>query len=235
MASSVIVVAEELFASAAATWIADLIDSAIDERGECSLALCGGHTPEPVLRDLVGRTIRWARVAVYFGDERAVPPDHPDSNFGMARRTLLDHVPVPGDRVHRMAADRTDLAAAAEDYARLLPSSLDILLLGLGPDGHTASLFPGSPVLLETGRLVVAVAPPPPPIEPQVRRMTITPPVIDAARNVAVLVTGPDKAAVLARVLDGPPDPAALPAQIARRGTWIVDRAAARQLHRRGF
>jgi len=235
MASSVIVVAEELFASAAATWIADLIDSAIDERGECSLALCGGHTPEPVLRDLVGRTIRWARVAVYFGDERAVPPDHPDSNFGMARRTLLDHVPVPGDRVHRMAADRTDLAAAAEDYAGLLPSSLDILLLGLGPDGHTASLFPGSPVLLETGRLVVAVAPPPPPIEPQVRRMTITPPVIDAARNVAVLVTGPDKAAVLARVLDGPPDPAALPAQIARRGTWIVDRAAARQLHRRGF
>jgi 6-phosphogluconolactonase len=153
----------------------------------------------------------------------------------MARRTLLDHVPVPGDRVHRMAADRADLAAAAEDYAGLLPSSLDILLLGLGPDGHTASLFPGSPALLETGRLVVAVAPPPPPIEPQVRRLTITPPVIDAARNVAVLVTGQDKAAVLARVLDGPPDPAALPAQFARRGTWIVDRAAARQLHRRGF
>lgn len=233
MASSVIVMAEELFASAAATWIADLINAAIDERGDCSLALCGGHTPERVHEDLAARPIRWAQVAVYFGDERAVPPDHPDSNFGMARRTLLDHVPVPFDRVHRMAADRPDLAVSAEDYARLLPTCLDVLLLGLGPDGHTASLFPGSPAVLETGRMVVAV--PPPPIEPRVRRMTITPPVIQAARNVVVLVTGPDKAAVMARVLDGPSDPAALPAQIARRGTWIVDRAAASQLHRREF
>jgi 6-phosphogluconolactonase len=235
MASSVIVVAEELFAPAAATLIADLINAAIDERGDCSLALCGGHTPEPVLQALAERTIHWARVAVYFGDERAVPPAHPDSNFGMARRTLLDHVPVQSDRVHRMAADRPDIAVAAEDYARLLPSRLDILLLGLGPDGHTASLFPGSPALLETRRTVVAVPPPPPPIEPQVRRMTITPPVVDAARNVVVLVTGAGKAALLARVLDGPPDPAALPAQIARRGTWIVDRAAASQLHQREF
>jgi 6-phosphogluconolactonase len=233
MSSSVIVVAEELFASAAATWIADLINSAIDERGACSLALCGGHTPVAVFQDLVGRTIRWAQVAVYFGDERAVPPDHPDSNFGMARRALLDHVPVEPDRIHRMAAERPDLAAAAEDYARLLPSCLDILLLGLGPDGHTASLFPGSAALSETGRLVVAVPSPPPPIEPRVRRMTITPPVIDAARQVVMLVTGEGKAALLERILDGPPDPATMPAQLARRGTWIVDRPAATQLHRR--
>ena len=170
---------------------------------------------------------------MYFGDERAVPPDHPDSNFGMARRTLLDHVPVRSDQVHRMAADRPDLAAAADDYARLLPPCLDILLLGMGPDGHTASLFPGSAALSETERLVVAVPAPPPPIAPQVARMTITPPVIDAARQVVMLVTGEGKAALLARVLDGPPDPAALPAQLARRGTWIVDRAAATQLHRR--
>jgi 6-phosphogluconolactonase len=233
MSPSVIVVAEDLFAPAAATWIADLINSTIDERGDCTLALCGGHTPVAVLQDLARRTIRWAHVAVYFGDERAVPPDHPDSNFGMARRALLDHVPVRVDRVHRMAADRPDLAAAAEDYAQLLPPSLDVLLLGLGPDGHTASLFPGSAALSETARLVVAVPPPSPPIEPQVSRMTITPPVIDAARQVVTLVTGDGKAALLARILEGPQDPAALPAQVARRGTWIVDRAAAGQLHRR--
>jgi 6-phosphogluconolactonase len=233
MSPSVVVVAEELFAPAAATWIADHINSAIDERGDCTVALCGGHTPAAVFQDLVGRTIRWAQVAVYFGDERAVPPDHPDSNFGMARRALLDHVPVRFDRIHRMAADRPDLAAAADDYAQVLPRCLDILLLGLGPDGHTASLFPGSAALSETGRSVVAVPPPPPPLEPQVSRMTITPPVIDAARQVVMLVTGDGKAAVLARVLDGPPDRAALPAQLARRGTWIVDRAAASQLHRR--
>jgi 6-phosphogluconolactonase len=170
---------------------------------------------------------------VYFGDERAVPPDHPDSNFGMARSALLDHVPVQFDRVHRMAAEEPDLASAAEDYARLLPARLDVLLLGLGPDGHTASLFPGSAALSETGRLVVAVSRPAPPIEPSVRRMTITPPVIDAARQVVMLVTGEGKAAVVARVLDGPLDPAVLPAQIARHGTWIVDHAAASQLHLR--
>jgi 6-phosphogluconolactonase len=115
----------------------------------------------------------------------------------------------------------------------LLPPRLDILLLGVGPDGHTASLFPGSPALLETDRRVVAVPGPPPPIQPQVARMTITPPVIGAARHVAVLVSGIAKAALLARILEGPSDPITLPAQFARRGTWILDRAAAGQLHRR--
>jgi 6-phosphogluconolactonase len=233
MSSSVIVVAADVFAATAATWISDRIHAAMEARDECSLALGGGTTPVPVLRDLVACTIRWASVAVYFGDERAVPPDHPDSNFGMARRSLLDHVPVRNDRVHRMEADRPDLAAAAEDYERLLPRRLDILLLGLGPDGHTASLFPGSAALSEVARRVVAVPPPPPPIEPRVSRMTITPPVIEAAREVLVLVTGSGKAALLDRILDGPPDLAGLPAQIARRGTWILDHAAASQLHRR--
>jgi 6-phosphogluconolactonase len=170
---------------------------------------------------------------VFFGDERAVPRDDPDSNFGMACRSLLDHVSIRGDRVHRMEADCPDRAVAAEEYDRLLPPRLDILLLGVGPDGHTASLFPGSPALLETDRRVVAVPGPPPPIQPQVARMTITPPVIGAARNVAVLVSGIAKAALLARILEGPSDPITLPAQFARRGTWILDRAAAGQLHRR--
>ena len=233
MSSSVIVVAADRFAATAATWIADRANSAIEARGECTLALCGGNTPVPVFEELVGRTIRWPEVVVFFGDERAVPRDDPDSNFGMACRSLLDHVSIRGDRVHRMEADRPDRAVAAEEYDRLLPPRLDILLLGVGPDGHTASLFPGSPALLETDRRVVAVPGPPPPIQPQVARMTITPPVIGAARNVAVLVSGIAKAALLARILEGPPDPITLPAQFARRGTWILDRAAAGQLHRR--
>lgn len=233
MPLSVIVVAADVFAATAATRIADLIHAAIEARGECSLALCGGSTPVPVFQDLVGRAIRWSQVAVYFGDERAVPPEHPDSNVGMARRSLLDHVPIRGDRVHRMEADRIDRAAAAEEYDQLLPNRLDILLLGVGPDGHTASLFPGAAALSETRRRVVTVPAPPPPIEPRVSRMTITPPVIGAAREVVVLVNGSGKAALLARILEGPTDPAELPAQVARFGTWILDRAAAGQLQRR--
>jgi 6-phosphogluconolactonase len=233
MSSSVIVVAADLFAATAATWIADLINSAIDARGECALAICGGKTPVPVFQNLVGRTIRWPDVAVFFGDERAVRPEDPDSNFGMARRSLLDHIPIRPDRLHRMEADRPDRATAAEEYDRLLPRRLDILLLGVGPDGHTASLFPGSAALSETDRRVVAVPGPPPPIQPQVARMTITPPVIGAAREAVVLVNGSGKAALLSRILEGPSDPIDLPAQLALGGTWILDRAAAGQLHRR--
>ncbi|MGH7593782.1 MAG: 6-phosphogluconolactonase [Gemmatimonadales bacterium] len=233
MASAVIVVAVNAFAATAAARIADFIGSAVAIRGGCSLALCGGATPVPVFRQLVTRAVPWSEVAIFFGDERAVPPDHPASNFGMARRSLLDHVPVRTDRIHRMEAERTDRVAAAEDYAELLPPHLDVLLLGVGPDGHTASLFPGSAALSETGRRVVAVPPPSPPIEPAVGRMTITPPVIDAATQVVVLATGAGKAALLERILEGPSDPVQLPAQLARRGMWILDRAAAVQLHRR--
>jgi 6-phosphogluconolactonase len=151
----------------------------------------------------------------------------------MARRILLEHVPLGEDQVHRMQADRPDLAAAAAEYDRLLPPRLDILMLGMGPDGHTASLFPGSAALSETVHRVVTVPPPPPPIAPNVGRMTITPAVIEAARSVLVLVTGSGKSGMVARILEGPPDPAGLPAQLARHGTWILDRAAASQLHRR--
>lgn len=234
MSSSVIVVAADDFAATAAACIANLMHAAIEARGECSLALAGGRTPAPVFHHLVGRAIRWPRVAVYFSDERAVPPDHPDSNFGMARRELLDRVPVPPGRIHRMEAERDDRTQAAEEYDRLLPGRLDILLLGVGFDGHTASLFPGSAALSERKRRVVAVPAPPPPIEPAVSRMTITPLVIEAARAVVVLVTGAEKAALVARILEGPADPLELPAQFAGRGTWILDRAAAGQLQRGG-
>lgn len=233
MAPSVVVAAADTFAGTAARMIADSIDEAIAAGGECALALCGGSTPVPVYQELAARAIRWADVAIYFGDERAVPPAHPDSNFGMARHALLDRVAIPAPRIHRMEAERDDVDAAATEYDRLLPARLDLLLLGVGPDGHTASLFPNSPALGETNRRVLAVASPPPPLQPQVRRMTITPAVIAAARRVVVLVRGGEKARLLQRILEGPEQPITLPAQLARRGTWIIDQAAAGQLQRR--
>jgi 6-phosphogluconolactonase len=211
----------------AAEWLADGIAAAIRDHGACALALAGGRTPEPVYRALSSAAdIEWRRVEVFFSDERAVPPDDPESNYRMVRTALLSRVPVPASSIHRMEAERPDRDAAAREYERALPPALDILLLGMGPDGHTASLFPGSAALDERRRLVLPVVGAKPPVE----RLTITPPVIEAARRVAVLATGGDKAAMVARALEGPLAPAEVPAQLARRGEWFLDRAAAAML-----
>jgi 6-phosphogluconolactonase len=211
----------------AAEWLEHEVSKAIAEQGRCALALSGGRTPEPAYRELALVTgVDWARVEIFFADERAVPPDHADSNYRMADIALLSRVPIPDSQVYRMEAERSDRDAAAREYEKLLPRKLDILLLGVGPDGHTASLFPGSPVLDERQRLVVPVIGTKPPAE----RMTITPPVIEAARKVIVLASGADKAGVVARALEGPLAPKVLPAQLARRGTWMLDQAAAAQL-----
>ena len=170
----------------------------------------------------------WNQVDVFFTDDRAVPADHPESNHRMVSQALLSRVPIPAGRVHRMEAERADRDAAAWAYERLLPPRLDILVLGMGADGHTASLYPGSPALDERHRLVVPVTGPAAPAE----RLTITPPVIEAARTVAVIVTGADKAAMVARALEGPLSPKAVPVQLARRGVWFLDPAAAGQLTR---
>jgi 6-phosphogluconolactonase len=162
-------------------------------------------------------------VEIYFGDERAAPPTDPASNYRMAREALLDRVGLPPERVHRMEADAPDLEAAAARYAALLPDRLDVLVLGMGPDGHTASLFPRSPALRETEKRVVPATSPVPPVH----RLTITPPVIAAARRVAVITAGASKAPVVAEALRGPWRPDELPAQLAREGTWLIDRAAA--------
>ncbi|MFL5402074.1 MAG: 6-phosphogluconolactonase [Gemmatimonadales bacterium] len=185
----------------AAEWLDFEVTRAIAERGWCALALAGGRTPEPIYRELaLGSNIDWQQVNVFFGDERAVPPDHPDSNYRMVHLALLSRVPIPSGQVHRMEAERPDREAAAQEYERALPPRLDILLLGMGPDGHTASLFPGSAALDERHRLVVPVVGPKPPAE----RLTITPPVIAAARKVAVIATGEDKAGMVARAIEGP-------------------------------
>jgi 6-phosphogluconolactonase len=214
----------------AAQWLAREVTAAIAERGSCALCLAGGRTPDPVYRALAALPgISWAEVDLFFCDERGVPPDHPDSNYYMVQQALLSQVSIPPARVHRMEAERLDRDGAADEYAALLPRQLDVILLGIGQDGHTASLFPGSPVLEEHRRLVVPVLGAKPPAQ----RMTITPPVIAAARRVAVLVTGLDKAAMVARAIEGHLATKEIPAQLARRGTWFLDQAAASHLTRR--
>ncbi len=231
-AGRIIVEDPAALAPRAAVWLAETVADAIAAHGRCAIGLAGGSTPVPVYAELaapgLARRIDWSRVDAYFGDERAVPPNHPDSNYRRASAVLLSHVPIPAAQIHRMEGERSDLEAAAADYERLLPPALDVLLLGMGPDGHTASLFPGAPALGERERLVVVVtSPKPPPL-----RLTITPPVIAAARRVAVLATGKEKASAAARALEGPATPQEIPARLVRHGVWFLDRAAAALLAR---
>jgi 6-phosphogluconolactonase len=178
-------------------------------------------------------------VHLFWGDERAVPPDHPDSNYGLVRRELLLRVPIPPDNVHRMEAEVAPIGRAAHSYETVLRQSLELdargfpvfhlVLLGLGADGHTASLFPGARLLRETSRWVST----PTLDKTGTRRMTLTLPVIEAAKRIVFLVTGSQKAAMLRVVLCGRPD-RELPAQLARPRygdrIFLVDEAAARLL-----
>ena len=233
--------ADELARSAAAA-VADAAREAVAERGRFAVMLAGGATPRRLYEALArGADVDWARSEVFFGDERPVPPDHADSNFGMARAALLRPLAVPSQRVHRIQAERRDLEAAARDYedelARVLGGApggpaprLDVVLLGLGADGHTASLFPHSAALAETRRWVVAHEVP----ALASWRITVTFPVLERARAVFFLVSGEAKAATLAEVLEGPSDPERLPSQRLHaaqgRVEWFVDAAAASRL-----
>jgi 6-phosphogluconolactonase len=218
----------ESHSRAAAERMAATLSEAVDAHDRCDLALAGGTTPKRAYELLAGRRLPWSRVHVWFGDERCVPPDHPESNYALARESLLDRVAIPAANVHRMEAERRDRDAAARDYERQLPEELDLLLLGIGPDGHTASLFPGHPAVEEERRRVVHVVAPKPPPE----RLTITPPVIRAARETLVLVSGSDKAAAVAHALEGDVEYEKCPARLLRGATWLIDRAAARDLVR---
>ena len=202
------------------------------------VALAGGSTPRAAYALLAAEEVDWSRVHVFWGDERCVPPDHPDSNYRLAREALLDHVSLPAGNVHRMRGEM-EPEAAAQAYAAELRAffgtqwpSFDLVLLGMGNDGHIASLFPGSAALRETARPVVAVT-----AEYQDRpahRVTLTLPAINAARQVLFLVTGAAKAETLWAVLEGPAE--RFPAQLIRptsgQLTWLVDTAAASRLKR---
>jgi 6-phosphogluconolactonase len=208
----------------AAETIAERIRSATDARGSCSIALSGGSTPGPVYEELAkSDKIAWKALQIFFADERAVPMDHAESNYRLVLETLLKGHPETLGQTYRMPADAPDRDEAATRYSRRLPDPLDVLVLGMGADGHTASLFPGSAALDERERRVVAVTAPKPPPE----RMTITPAVIERARTIVMIAAGAEKAPMVARALSGPPDAKAVPAQLARRAIWFLDAPAA--------
>jgi 6-phosphogluconolactonase len=211
----------------AAAYLAEYLAEVAAENSRVTVALAGGSTPRKMHEALAcSKDVPWRAVHVYFGDERAVPPEHSDSNYRMAKESLLDRVPIPTAQVHRMPAENPDREAAARAYEALLPDSIDVLVLGIGEDGHTASLFPGAASLHEAERRVLPVVGPKPPPE----RLTITPPVILAARHRIVLASGAGKADAIARALEGPWDPDTTPIQLAKRGAWFVDPPAASKL-----
>ena len=238
--------AEDLARHAAALFVEEA-GRALGSRRQFAVALSGGETPrrlyELLTQDHYAYQIVWPAVQVYFVDERCVPPEDPASNHRMAHETLLDHVPVPPSHVHRMAGEDPDPARAADRYARELREvferhgrldggwpRFDLVLLGMGADGHTASLFPGTDAVHEAARPVVAVWV----AKLGVHRITLTPPVLNRAATVLFLVTGSDKADTLAAVLDGPTQPDVLPSQIvqpaAGAASWLVDAAAGARL-----
>jgi 6-phosphogluconolactonase len=223
-------------AAAAAERVAALVGSAIASRGRASLCLSGGQTPRRLYELLADpshsfrSTIDWTRVHVFWGDERQVPPDHAESNFGMAHRALLAHVPIPAGQIHRIRGELADAAETANEYENILSGRLDVALLGLGADGHIASIFPGSPLLTDDWLYRVAAVR----VEHQhAWRITLTPSALLDARAIEVLVSGADKAAAVRAALDGPDDVRRWPAQLLRaagdRVEWFIDAAAAQR------
>jgi 6-phosphogluconolactonase len=213
---------------------------AVRVQNRFSVALAGGHTPEHTYQALSQPPFRdqvpWAKVHVFWGDERCVPLDDPRSNAHMAHQALLNHVPIPPNQIHPIRCVQNPRQAAKE-YESLLRDffaggspRFDLVLLGLGENGHTASIFPNTPAVDEKERWVLAVFV----SEQSMWRVTMTPPLINQAAMVAFLVAGTIKARVLRRVLDGPFKPRDLPAQLIQPTSggldWIVDEEAYREL-----
>ena len=246
-------------ARSAADRLTRLIEHATARRGSALVSLTGGNTPRQLYSDLAdarqpwrGR-IPWSQVHLCWGDERHVPPDHPDSNYGMARAALLDHVSIPADHVHRIRGEMPDARAAAADYEQTLGDAFqsagrndrtfDVMLLGMGEDGHIASIFPGSDLLEPgtrpltgrddaagrpfTGRRVAAVWA----AHLKAWRITLTPDTLLDAAAIVVLVAGVNKAAAVHAALNAPLDVNRCPAQLLRaaddRVEWLLDRSAA--------
>ena len=250
---------EGALAAAAADRIAALVASAIGARERALVCLTGGSTPRRLYAALGDPAqpwrsrLDWSRVHVYWGDERHGPPDHADSNFGMANGALVAHVPIPPGQVHRMRGELADAHEAAAEYNRLLPRDpFDVMLLGLGDDAHIASLFPGSPLLGGSGVVsgsrgsaapdagddtlhgagtngAAAVWAP----HLQAWRITLTPTALLHARQILMLVSGEAKADAVRAALEFDVDPRRWPAQLLRGAPveWLIDRAAARRLH----
>ena len=232
-------------AKRAAEKFVEAAKTAASERGSFSVALAGGSTPkalygllanDPALR----AQVPWDKMQVFFGDERHVPPDHADSNFRMASEALISKAPLKPEQVHRIKGEYPDTEKAALEYEQVLRSEFhlaagalprfDLILLGMGNEGHTLSLFPGTKALHDNGRLVMRnwVG------KLFTERVTMTAPVANNAALVIFMVTGTDKASALKAVLEGPNEPEQLPSQLIqpKNGTllWLVDPAAAAML-----
>ena len=212
----------------------------ISRRGVCSFVLAGGNTPRELYRRLASPSYRdlidWAHIEIFWGDERCVPPDHPASNYSMAQEALVSHVPIPRAQVHRIRGELEPNRAAAlyDQEIRAVTGSgqprFDVVLLGVGVDGHTASLFPDTPNLVDEKRLVVATVSPRPPRS----RVTLTLRTINSARKAMFLVAGSEKAAIVAALANDAATSATLPAALVRpqggQLLWMLDREAAAQL-----
>lgn len=238
--------AARLFAKGAELFQDAAVES-VRDRGAFSVALAGGSTPKGMYSLLADdrklrAAIPWPHVDVFWSDERHVPPDHLDSNYRMAHEAMLSKVPVPQERVHRVRAENPDAAAVAAQYEDELRASVptgdgiprvDLVLLGMGADGHTASLFPGTPAISEQARLVTANW-----VERlHANRITMTLPLINAARRVMILITGADKAERVREALQPTESGPRLPVQLVRpsngRLVWLLDRGAASLLDSR--
>ncbi len=235
----------DALAVAAADQLRMVVEEAAQDGGSTFVALSGGTTPKRMGELLIAPPyvdqIDWARLHVFWGDERWVPLNDPESNAGEAKRGFLDRVPIPADQVHPFDTGLDDPVMAASRYETTIRSTVptrgslpcfDLVFLGMGDDGHTASLFPGTLAVHETTRLVVANPVP----KLHTTRLSLTPPTLNVARRVTFLVGGAGKAEMLHNVLDGPVDIDLMPSQIVRveAGSllWLIDRAAASQLDR---
>jgi 6-phosphogluconolactonase len=233
---------QELFHVAAEEVIRDAND-AIARRGRFTIALSGGSTPKNLYALIAANApsgLPWDKIFFFWGDERHVPPEDPESNYRMAKESLLSKLPVPAANIFRIPAEGQDANAVAEAYEQTLRNffalkpgdvpHFDLILLGMGPDGHTASLFPGTPALHEKSRLVVANW-----VEKlKTSRITFTLPLLNAARNVMFLVSGADKAPVLREVLEGDAPGGKYPSKLVQPSNgkliWFIDRAAGSEL-----
>jgi 6-phosphogluconolactonase len=218
------IVEPEAFVESAVAWIRQHVEQVLAEAPVCHLMLAGGGTPMPVYERLAQQDdLPWSRIVLYFGDERCVPNETPENNAHMALCQLFPQGVPRGLSVHRMCGEE-EPDRAAQAYESILPPQVDILLLGMGDDGHTASIFPGSAALDEEQRRVMPVIGNKPPWQ----RLTITPPVIREARHLLVLVRGEDKADAVRWALHD----ASVPAALAADGDWLLDTGAGRFLLR---
>ena len=235
--------AEDL-AFAARGMFVDVACKAINERGCFNVAISGGHTPTRFF-ELLGEmpesmALDWADIQICWVDERCVPPEAEASNYGLAAHTFLDKVPIPPDNVHRVSGEASDYSEAVREYQdairnlfNLKPGEMpqfDLIVLGMGGDGHIGSLIPNSYALFDTEDLVSVVYL----TDGDYSRITLTHPVLCAARNLMILVSGPEKANILKKVLQSEPDPVKYPVHtlwpILSKVTWIVDDAAGKHL-----